>query len=89
MRKNTRIYLAALALFVVGLALLIRTGLSEGSSYHLDVAEALAMPEQDLKGVRIFGLVSPDGLLRDANALGVRFFLQDQHVPQTVMTRGR
>ncbi|SBV96194.1 putative cytochrome c-type biogenesis protein CcmE [uncultured delta proteobacterium] len=85
MRKNTRIYIAALALFAAGLGFLIYTGLSEGSTYHLDVAEALSMPEKDLRNVRIFGILSPDKLDRAADSLGARFLLQDQHTPGTVM----
>ena len=85
MRKNTRIYLAALALFVAGMGFLVYTGLSEGSSYHLDVAEALAMPEDKLRGVRVFGVVGADGLERAADSLGARFLLQDQQNPGTIM----
>ncbi len=85
MRNNTRLYLIALALFLAGMGFLIYTGLDKGSSYHLDVAEALDMPADKLRSVRVFGTVSPDGLRRDADALGVRFFLRDQHSPATVL----
>jgi cytochrome c-type biogenesis protein CcmE len=85
MPRNTRIYVAALALFAAGLGFLVYTGLSEGSSYHLEVAEALSMPERDLQNVRVFGAVSPDGIDRAADSLGVRFFLQDRHDARTVM----
>jgi len=84
MRKNTRIYLVALVLFASGMGFLIHTGLSEGSAYHLDVAEALSMPDDQLQGVRIFGTVSPEGLSRAADSLGVRFLLQDKHDPSRV-----
>lgn len=85
MRKNTRIYLIALALFASGMGFLIHTGLSEGASYHLDVAEALSMPDSKLKSVRVFGTVGPDGLTRAADSLGVRFQLRDQHDPGQVL----
>ena len=85
MRKNTRIYLVALALFVSGLGFLLYTGLSEGSSYHLDVAEALDMPDDQLRNVRVFGTVSPDGLSRAADSLGARFLLRDRQHPDRVL----
>jgi len=85
MRKNTRIYLVALVLFASGMGFLIYTGLSEGSAYHLDVAEALSMPDDQLQSVRIFGTVSPDGFSRAADFLGVRFLLQDKHDPGRVI----
>ena len=84
-RKNTGIYLAALALFAAGMGFLLYTGLNEGSSYHLDVAEALAMPENELQGARVFGVVSPEGLERSADSLAVRFLLRDQKTPSAVL----
>ena len=85
MRKNTRIYLVALALFAAGMGFLVYTGLSAGASYHLDVAEALSLPADKLDGVRVFGVVAPDGLERATDSLGVRFTLQDQQQPRTGM----
>lgn len=84
MTKNTRIYLLALVLFLAGMGYLVYSGLQGGSSYHLDVAEALNMPEQELKNVRIFGTVA-SGYEKSPDSLGVRFFLQDQHTPKTMM----
>lgn len=85
MKKNLRIYLAALALFASGMGYLVWSGLSEGATYHIDVAEALAMPEEKLAAVRVFGTVSPDNLVRAADSLGVAFLLQDQNNPRTVI----
>lgn len=84
MTKNTHIYLLALALFLAGMGYLVYSGLQGGSSYHLDVAEALGMQEKDLQNVRIFGIVAP-GYAKSSDSLGVRFRLQDQHDPKTVM----
>lgn len=83
--KNTRIYIAALALFATGLGYLVYTGLASGSAYHLDVSEALAMKSEKLRNVRIFGTVSAADLERSPDSLGARFFLEDQHNPATVM----
>jgi cytochrome c-type biogenesis protein CcmE len=63
------------------LGYLIYSGLQGGSSYHLDVAEALGMPEKNLKNVWIFGTVA-SGYEKSPDSLGVRFFLQDQHDPK-------
>lgn len=83
-RKNTRIYVLALTLFLAGAGYLVYSGLEGGSSYHLDVAEALGMPEKELKNVRVFGTVAP-GYMRAPDSLGVRFFLRDQRNPESVM----
>ena len=85
MKKNIRIYIAALALFVAGMGFLLYSGISEGSTFHVDVAEALDMPNEKLQAVRIFGVISPERLERAPDSLGVRFLLQDQHSPSTVM----
>ena len=85
MKKNTRVYLAALVLFAAGLGYLMYSGLKGGSSYHLDVAEVLAMKSEELQSVRVFGTISAANLERMPEALGARFFLEDQHNPATVM----
>lgn len=81
MRKNTHIYLVALVFFAVGTGFLVYQGLAEGSSYHLDVAEALTMPENELKSVRVFGTVGPEGITHAGDSPGVRFLLLDRQTP--------
>ena len=85
MKKNLRIYLVALILFAAGMGYLVWSGLSEGSTYHIDVADALHMPVEKLQAVRVFGTVSPENIARGAGSLGVTFFLQDQNAPGTVL----
>lgn len=85
MRKNTRVYLVALALFAAGTSFLVYQGLAEGSAYHLDVAEALAMPENELKNVRVFGTVGPEGITRAGDSPGVGFLLLDKQTPGSAM----
>ena len=85
MKKNLRIYLAALALFAAGMGYLVWSGLNEGSTYHIDVADALGMPTDKLQAVRVFGTVSPENIVRAADSLGVIFLLQDQNAPGTVL----
>ncbi|CAK7023224.1 MAG: Cytochrome c-type biogenesis protein CcmE [Desulfovibrio sp.] len=84
MTKNTRIYLLAFVLFLAGTGYLVYSGIQGGSTYHLDVAEALDMPEKDLQNVRLFGVVAP-GYEKAADSLGVRFLLQDQNDPRKTM----
>lgn len=86
MKKNLRIYLAALALFAAGMGHLVWSGLNEGSTYHIDVAEALTLPEGSLKAVRVFGTVAPDSFTRAADSLSAIFQLQDQRDPGAVIT---
>ncbi len=71
-------YIAALVLFVAGLGWLVWSGLNENSAYFLNVSEALAMEPARLGKARLFGTVSPDGLKRDGDAMGVSFSLVDQ-----------
>lgn len=85
MKKNLRIYLAALVLFATGMGYLVWSGLNEGSTYHIDVADALTMPVEKLQAVRVFGTVSPENIDRGDGPLGVTFFLQDQSTPGTVI----
>lgn len=78
-KKNGKgIYLAALLLFLGGLGYLIFSGLSEDSVYFLNVSEALAMDQQELKQARLFGKVSPDNIQRASDNIGVDFLLQDK-----------
>ena len=86
MKKNLRIYLAALALFVAGMGYLVYAGLSEGSTYHIDVADALALPAKNTKSVRVFGVVAPDSLVRGPNAMGATFVLRDLNNPAAAIT---
>lgn len=81
MKKNTRIYLAALVLFVAGTGFLVYTGLAEGSAYHLEVADALAMPGDTLRNARVFGVVSSTAPIR-RQANGLFFTLEDQTHPE-------
>lgn len=85
MKKNVHIYLVALAFFVAGMGYLVWSGLNQGATYHIEVSDALAMPPDKLQAVRVFGVVSPNGLSRAPDSLGVRFFLQDQNTPTTVL----
>ena len=85
MRKNARIYLVAFAFFLAGLGYLVYAGFGAGSSYHLDVAEALDMPENELHNVRLFGTVGLDGVERGQGGLGVAFMLRDQHSSTTIL----
>lgn len=78
-KKNgsRRVYIIALILFVAGFATLLAAGLRQNSVYFLNVSEALAMPVEDLRQIRLFGTVAAEGLEYDPQSLGVRFLIAD------------
>ena len=80
-KKNISIYLLAFVLFVGGVGFLMWSAFSEGSVYHLNVAEAVDMPEGQLKAARLFGVASND-IVRPDNGLGARFTLVDLEHPE-------
>jgi cytochrome c-type biogenesis protein CcmE len=83
--RNKNVYLAALALFALGLGWLIFSGLSENQVYFLNVGEALAMKPGQLNQARLFGTVSGQDLRLAEGGLGARFLLQDKDDPRKVM----
>lgn len=62
MRKNnSAIYAVVFILFICAAGALCYAGFTRDSVYFLTVAEARAMPPEELKSARLFGLVSsPD-----------------------------
>ena len=83
--KNTCTYALIALLFLGGVGFLIFTGLSENSTYFLDVAEAKAQDRNTLKNIRLFGTVQADSIREPAEGLGVLFTLEDQNDPDTTM----
>ncbi len=82
MRKNNRhAYIAAIALVLLALGLLIWSGLSQDSVYFVNVAEALALPQDKLGQARLFGTVDATGLERFEARPGVSFRLLDKDDP--------
>lgn len=77
-KKNKGVYLAAALLFLAGLGYLVWSGLSQNSVYFLNVAEAVAMPAEELSSARLFGTVDARGITTFEGQPGVRFRLQDQ-----------
>lgn len=80
-KKGKSIYIAALFLFLGGMGSLLFMGFSEGSVYFLNVSEALAHPEENLKSARLFGTVAEQDLAHSADGGSVRFMLQDKDNP--------
>lgn len=74
---SRRVYIIALILFVAGFATLLAAGLRQNSIYFLNVSEALAMPVEELRQIRLFGTVAAEGLEYDPQFLGVRFLIAD------------
>ncbi|MCK9239564.1 cytochrome c maturation protein CcmE [Desulfocurvus sp.] len=77
-KSNTSIYAAALALLLGGLGWLIFSGVSENSVYFVNVAEALALPEGELKNARLFGVVDDKDLSGGPGTMGATFRLLDK-----------
>ena len=77
-KKNTGLYVAALALFLVGVGYLLFTGFSENGVYFRNVSEALAMPRDELRATRLFGTVKEEGIQPLEREPGVRFQLEDK-----------
>ncbi len=71
-------YLLAFVLIFSGVGYLMVTSLVQNSTYFLEVSEALAMDVNSLERARLFGTVGSSDLQRDADALGVTFYLQDK-----------
>lgn len=79
-KKNSKsLYVAALALFVLGIGYLVFSGFAGGSVYFIDVAEALAMPPSEPQPVRLFGKVRGEGITALEEGVGVRFYLEDKN----------
>jgi len=80
-RKNISIYIIAFILFAGGIGFMAWSALSEGSMYHLNVSEAVAMPSDKLKSARLFG-VAADDIVKPENGLGASFTLRDLESPE-------
>ncbi len=84
-KSNTPVYLALALLVFGGLGFLVFTGLSEDSSYFLNVSEALAMEPEKLSSARLFGTVHPSEIRVSPDKPGVAFILEDTENPgQTI-----
>ena len=84
MKKNTRVYLAAFALFAAGLGWLCFGALKSNSVYFLNVAEACAAAPDKLRQARLFGVVGTDALSREAATLKFKLLDKDNaglHIP--------
>ena len=88
-RKNQKnLYIAALALFLFGVGYLMYSGLTQNSMYFLNVSEALAVQQEKLTAVRLFGTVAERDLAPLDGSLGVRFRLEDKdNKAQTIVVQ--
>ncbi|WP_285907491.1 cytochrome c maturation protein CcmE [Pseudodesulfovibrio pelocollis] len=84
-KTNKTVYAVALTLFLGGLGYLIFSGLSQDSVYFLNVSEALAVEPGEVRQARLFGKVSPEGLVLDPDNLGTSFTLIDKMDPTKTM----
>lgn len=75
---NKSVYIAAMVLFLGGFGYLLWAGVSEDSTYFLNVSEALALEDGNLGKARLFGKVSAERLSTTAGSLGVGFDLIDK-----------
>ena len=79
--KNIAVYAVAFLFFLCGVGFLAWTAFFEGGVYHLNVSEALAMPREELKSARLFGVAGND-IARPQNGLGADFSLHDLDHPE-------
>lgn len=81
-KKTTKnVYLGALLLFIVGITYLVFTGFSENSIYFLNVTEALAMPTEKLKAIRLFGIVTEESISSSEDGRTISFQIKDKDTP--------
>ncbi len=84
--KNSKsLYMAALALFCLGVGYLAVSGFAEGSMPFRNVSEALAMPPDKLQAIRLFGSVKGEGIAALEEGPGVRFQLADKDDPGKIL----
>lgn len=76
MKKHTRVYAAALLLFLGAVGCLCYAGFTENSVYFLNVAEARAQGIDKLQQARLFGVVAPHDMEKQLNS--VSFYLLDK-----------
>ncbi|MDD4731134.1 MAG: cytochrome c maturation protein CcmE [Desulfovibrio sp.] len=79
------VYIAAFVLLLGGLGYLIASGLSQGSTPTLSVAQAAAMDVDELQHVRLFGKVLPQEIEQRSDNLGVAFHVVDEDDPAVSM----
>ncbi len=77
-KSNTCMYAVIALLLLGGVGFLVFQGLSENSTYFLDVAEAKAQDTSRMTSVRLFGTVCSENIKRPAKGMGVSFILEDQ-----------
>ena len=84
-KKNAVVYILAFLFFAGGVSFLAWTAFFENSVYHLNVSEALALPAEQMKSARLFG-VAGDDIVKPDNGLGATFTLHDlDHPDQTIV----
>lgn len=76
-QNSKGVYIAAFALLLGGLGYLIVTGLSQGATPTLSVAQAASMDVEELRHVRLFGTVLPEDVEQRSDNLGVAFHVAD------------
>lgn len=84
-KSSKNLYVAALILFLAGIGYLACSNLAGGAIYSIDVSEAVRLPLDKPKSVRIFGKLNPDGLTMQEGGASVRFRLEDKNNPQIVL----
>ena len=85
-KKNSKgIYAVALGFFFLGVGYLMFAGLAANTMPFVNVSEALAMPEAELRSARLFGTVKGEGLTRMEDRPGVKFQLEDKDNAQKTL----
>lgn len=75
-KNNALVYIVAFLCFLGAIGGLCYAGFSDGGSYFLNVGEAREMEPLQLKKARLFGLVSANNIINEAD--GLLFHLTDK-----------
>jgi cytochrome c-type biogenesis protein CcmE len=84
-KASKGVYIAAFVLLLGGLGYLIASGLSQGATPTLSVAQAKESDAADLQRVRLFGKVLPQDIALRGDNLGVAFVVADEGDPAVSM----
>ena len=84
-KNNKAVYVVALVLLLGGLGYLLVSGIAQGSTPTLTVAQALDKGSEGMVKLRLYGKVAEEGLVRGSDNLSLEFLVYDEQAPDTVL----
>ena len=84
-KNNKAVYVVALLLLLGGLGYLLVSGIVQGSTPTLTVAQALEQGEEGMVKLRLYGKVAEDGVVRGSDNLSLDFLVYDEQAPAVVL----